>query len=128
MDPVVCQRGTQAMNPYQSEQRLGKGRLHGWNWCYVMLQVQGCGIKGFIPTSVIQGNPLFTWGSLWGTFFLYHRSGHFPQPWKRDTGAIYPASLEGQNSGLLLQGGTRFDSPRTWMHEVEAAVKAVSVA
>ena len=30
---------------------------------------QGCGINGFIPTSVIQGNPLFTWrGSLWGTF------------------------------------------------------------
>ena len=35
---------------------------------------QGCGVKGFIPTSVIQGNPLFLWrGSLWGPFFLYHR-------------------------------------------------------
>ena len=30
---------------------------------------------------MIQGNPLFQWrGSLWGTFLLYHRSGHFPQP------------------------------------------------
>ena len=39
-------------------------------------EAQGCGIKGFIPTSVIQGNSLFKWrGSLWGTFFLYHRSG-----------------------------------------------------
>ena len=28
--------------------------------------VQGCGIEGFIPTSAIQGNPLFKWrGSLW---------------------------------------------------------------
>ena len=27
---------------------------------------QGCGIKGLIPTSVIQGNPFFIWGvSLW---------------------------------------------------------------
>ena len=40
---------------------------------------QGCGIKGFIPTSVIQGNPLFKWrGGLWWTFFLYHFFSHSP--------------------------------------------------
>ena len=49
--------------------------------CY-LVPGQGCGIKGFIPTSVIQGNPLFKWGVVFGRpFLLYHRSGfHFPQP------------------------------------------------
>ena len=44
---------------------------------------QGCGIKGSIPTSVIQGNlPLYRGVLVFGKpFLLYHRSGHFPQPW-----------------------------------------------
>ena len=32
---------------------------------------QGCGIKGFIPASVIQGNPIFLWrGSLMRDLYL----------------------------------------------------------
>ena len=43
--------------------------------------VQGCGIKGFLPTSVIQGNPpLYEHNSFWEALPLYHRSGHSPQP------------------------------------------------
>ena len=56
---------------------------------------QGYGIKGFVPTSVIQGNPLFKWGLVFGRpFLLYHRSGfHFPQPrsqrfWGQDAHSI----------------------------------------
>ena len=43
---------------------------------------QGCGIKGLLPTSVIQGNPpLYEENSLWEALSVYHRSGHSPQPW-----------------------------------------------
>ena len=44
---------------------------------------QGCGIKGFLPTSVIQrDSPLYIGGVVFGRLFLLdHRSGHFPQPW-----------------------------------------------
>ena len=50
--------------------------------------IQGCGIKGFIPTSVIQGNlPLFYGVLVFGKpFLLYHRSitevviSHNPEP------------------------------------------------
>ena len=44
---------------------------------------QGCGIKGFFPTSVtpLGISPFILGASLWETFLLYHRSGfHFPQP------------------------------------------------
>ena len=45
---------------------------------------QGCGITGFIPPSVIQGNLTLNLGE--GYVFekpllLYHRSGHFPKHW-----------------------------------------------
>ena len=41
---------------------------------------QGCGIKGFIPTSVIQGNlPLYIWGvSLWEALFVVSQKWSFP--------------------------------------------------
>ena len=43
--------------------------------------LQGCGIKGFLPTSVIQGKPLSMNKIVFGKpFLLYHRSGHSPQP------------------------------------------------
>ena len=48
-----------------------------------VVQFQGCGIKGFIPTSVLQGDSLPFAGELvFGKPFpLHHRSGlHFPQP------------------------------------------------
>ena len=38
------------------------GHPHHWD--------QGCGIKGFLPTSVIQGNPpVYEHNSLWKGFF-----------------------------------------------------------
>ena len=46
-------------------------------------QAQGCGIKGFIPTSVLQGNLFFRiWGvSLWEALVVSQIRGvHFPQP------------------------------------------------
>ena len=44
-----------------------------------MFHDQGCGIKGFIPTSVIQGNPLFTWGvGLWEALFVVSQKWSFP--------------------------------------------------
>ena len=57
---------------------------------------QGCGIRGVIPTSVIQGNLPFRWeGSLCDACLLYHRSGHFPQPWFCLTGTslLYCADI-----------------------------------
>ena len=40
---------------------------------------KGCGIKGFIPTSVIQGNPLFLWGvGLWEALFVVSQKWSFP--------------------------------------------------
>ena len=39
---------------------------------------QGCGIKGFLPTSV---RHFFHRGLVFGKpFLLYHKSGHVPQP------------------------------------------------
>ena len=41
--------------------------------------VQGCGIKGFFPTSVIQGNLPFIWGlSLWEALFVVSQKWSFP--------------------------------------------------
>ena len=40
---------------------------------------QGCGIKWFIPTSVIQGNLLLIWGvSLWKDLFVVSQKWSFP--------------------------------------------------
>ena len=44
-----------------------------------MRLVQGCGIKWFIPTSVIQGNLLLIWGvSLWKDLFVVSQKWSFP--------------------------------------------------
>ena len=40
---------------------------------------QGCGIKGFLPTSVIQGNPPFyEHNSLWEALFVVSQRWSFP--------------------------------------------------
>ena len=40
---------------------------------------QGCGIKRFITTSVIQGNPLFIWAAgLWEALFVVSQKWSFP--------------------------------------------------
>ena len=40
---------------------------------------KGCGIKGFIPTLVIQGNSLFIWGvGLWEALFVVSQKWSFP--------------------------------------------------
>ena len=55
---------------------------------------QGCGIKGFIPTSVIQGNlPLYMGGLVFGNpFLLYHRSGHYLILFLGDPKAAFPTT------------------------------------
>ena len=67
-------------------QREGSRGLQG---NYIFVGFQGIqrdpgAIKGFTPTSVKQGNPVFLRGLVFGRpFWLYHISEHFPQPWLR---------------------------------------------
>ena len=50
--------------------QVGRGNPR-WNAASTIASEQGCGIKGFIPTSVIHGYPLFIWGvGLWEALFV----------------------------------------------------------
>ena len=52
---------------------LGGKKANG-RLCFAMDIHQACGIKGFVPTSVIQGNPFFMWGvGLWEALFVVSR-------------------------------------------------------
>ena len=118
--------GTTALRNLKMETSLFEqpGRPHAWGCLFFppgsrpLGQNQGCGIKGFIPTSVIQGNPFFFMGgqSLGGPCSLYPRSGfHFPQPHRLNQPVcriqlVLPSSQ--QETTLLLLATSGFCSPR----------------
>ena len=83
--PCPCRRRPRGRSRCRKRPRCGSSagtaarRGTGGSFAAVGLDSQGCGIKGFIPTSVIQGNPLFAWGvSLWNALFVVSQKWSFP--------------------------------------------------
>ena len=87
---------------------------------------QGCGIKGFLPTSVIQGNPpLYEANSLWEALSVVSQKWSFPTAlnaaWLLDTQAlVYPLDatchLLANAKSNKSEGPSNVDPGVIWMN------------